>query len=91
MQHSSKPFSRFLAIPLLAGIAVLGVAAGQPAPPDASDPELREDLSAADIRPASDVPPDASGTPSCARSSTGPSSARPGPRKRASRRATGGR
>ena len=42
MQHSSKPFSRFLAIPLLAGIAVLGVAGSQPAPPDPVDPELRE-------------------------------------------------
>ena len=42
MQHSSEPFSRFLAIPLLAGIAVLGVAGSQPAPPDPVDPELRE-------------------------------------------------
>ena len=42
MQHSSKPFSRFLAIPLLAGIAVVGVAGSQPAPPDPVDPELRE-------------------------------------------------
>ncbi len=61
MQHSSRPFSRFLAIPLVVGIAVLGVAAGQPAPPDTADPVLREDLSAVDIRPASDVPPDAAG------------------------------
>ena len=42
MQHNSEPFSRFLAIPLLAGIAVLGVAGSQPAPPDPVDPELRE-------------------------------------------------
>ena len=42
MQLSPRPFSRFLAIPLLAGIAVLGVAGSQPAPPDAVDPELRE-------------------------------------------------
>ncbi len=42
MQHSSKPFSRFLAIPLLAGIAVLGVVGSPPAPPDPVDPELRE-------------------------------------------------
>ena len=42
MQHSSKPFSRFLAVPLLAGIAVLGVAGSQPGPPDPEEPELRE-------------------------------------------------
>ena len=42
MQHSSKPFSQFLAIPLLAGTAVLGVAGSQPAPPDILDPELIE-------------------------------------------------
>ena len=42
MQDSSKPFSRLLAILLLAGIAVLGVAGSQPAPPDPVDPELRE-------------------------------------------------
>ena len=42
MQHSSRPVSRFLAIPLLAGITVLGVAGSQPAPPDPVDPELRE-------------------------------------------------
>ena len=59
MPHSPKPFSWFLAIPLLSGIAVLGVAGNQPSPPDAADPELGEDLFAADIGPASDVPPDA--------------------------------
>ena len=58
MQHSSRPFSRFLAIPLLAGLAVLGVAGSQPVPPDPVDRELREHLSAADIRPAPDAPPD---------------------------------
>ena len=42
MQQSSKPFSRFLAILLLAGIAALGAAGSQPAPPDPVDPELRE-------------------------------------------------
>ena len=42
MQHSSKPFSRFLAIPLLAGIAVLGVAGNQPVPSGPLNTELRE-------------------------------------------------
>ena len=42
MQHSSRPFSRSLATALLAGIAVLGVAGSQPAPPVPVDPELRE-------------------------------------------------
>ena len=42
MQHSSKPSFRFLATSLLAGIAVLGVAGSQPAPPVPVDPELRE-------------------------------------------------
>ena len=59
MQHRSRPFSRFLAVPLLAGLAVLGVAGSQPAPRDAADPEPHEDLSSVDVRPASDVPPDA--------------------------------
>ena len=59
MQQSSRPFSLFLAVPLLAAIAALSVAGSQPAPPDTADPELREELSAADIGPASDVPSDA--------------------------------
>ena len=42
MQHSSKPFSRILAILLPSGIVVLSVAGSQPTPPDSEDPELRE-------------------------------------------------
>ena len=42
MQHSSPPLSRFLAVLLLAGLAVAALAGGQPAPPDPLDPELRE-------------------------------------------------
>ena len=42
MPHNSLPLSRFLAVPLLAGLTVVALAGGQPAPPDPVDPELRE-------------------------------------------------
>ena len=42
MQHSSRPFFWFLAIPLLAGLAVLVVAGTQSAPSGPADPELGE-------------------------------------------------
>ena len=43
MQHSSSPSSWLLAVTLVAGLAVVALAGGQPAAsPDAVDPELRE-------------------------------------------------
>ena len=43
MQHSSKPLSQFLAIPLLAGIAVLGGAGSQPRPAGSRGPRASRD------------------------------------------------
>ena len=43
MQHSSSPSSWLLTVTLVAGLAVVTLAGGQPvAPPDVVDPELRE-------------------------------------------------
>ncbi len=43
MQHSSSPSSRLLAVTLVAGLAVVALAGGQPVTsPDPVDPELRE-------------------------------------------------
>ena len=41
MSDSLAPFSRFLAVPLVAGLAVMTLSGSQPAPPDPADPELR--------------------------------------------------
>ena len=42
MQNSSPPSFRFLAVPLLAGLAVIGAGGSQPLPADPEDPALRE-------------------------------------------------
>ena len=42
MQHRSQTLSWRLSVPLAAGLAVVALAGGQPAPPDPVDPELRE-------------------------------------------------
>ncbi len=42
MQHRSQTLSWRLFVPLAAGLAVVALAGGQPAPPDPVDPELRE-------------------------------------------------
>ena len=42
MQHRSQTLSWRLAVPLAAGLAVVALAGGQPAPSDSVDPELRE-------------------------------------------------
>lgn len=42
MQTSSSPYSPFLAVPILAGLAVIGMAGSQPVPADPEDPALRE-------------------------------------------------
>ena len=41
MPDSLPPFSRFLAVPLVAGLAVIALSGSQTAPPDPADPELR--------------------------------------------------
>ena len=41
MPDSLAPFSRFFAVPLVAGLAVMTLAGSQPASPDPADPELR--------------------------------------------------
>ena len=42
MPSRTPPSSWFLAVPLLAGLAVIGIAGSQPVPADPEDPELRE-------------------------------------------------
>ncbi len=42
MPISTPASPRFLAVPLLAGLAVVGIAGTQPAAPDPEDPELRQ-------------------------------------------------
>ena len=41
MHDSPPPLSRFRAVPLVAGLAVMTLSGSQPAPPDPTDPELR--------------------------------------------------
>ena len=41
MPDSLPPFARFLAVPLVAGLAVMTLSGSQPAPPDPADRELR--------------------------------------------------